>query len=92
MEYENPIVYAVGGGLAVDTAKYIAKHWNLPLTCLPTALSVDAFFTWASGVRHEGCVEYLETKVPERLIVDMDVLAVAPDHLHAPPPQRACGN
>ena len=82
-EYENPIVYAVGGGLAVDAAKYIAKHWNLPLTCLPTALSVDAFFTWASGVRHEGCVEYLETKVPERLIVDMDVLAVAPDHLRA---------
>jgi glycerol-1-phosphate dehydrogenase [NAD(P)+] len=78
---ESPIIYSVGGGLAVDAAKYIANGLNLPLTCLPTALSVDAFFTWASGVRHEGCVYYMETKAPERLIVDMDVLAVAPDSI-----------
>ena len=80
---ESPVIYAVGGGLAVDAAKYIAKGLHLPLTCLPTALSVDAFLTWASGVRHEGCVQYLETKVPERLIVDMDVLAAAPENIRA---------
>jgi glycerol-1-phosphate dehydrogenase [NAD(P)+] len=80
---ESPIVYAVGGGLAVDAAKYIANGLNLPLTSLPTALSVDAFLTWASGVRHEGCVQYLETKVPERLIVDMAVLAAAPKAIRA---------
>lgn len=78
---QSPVVYSVGSGLAVDAAKYIAKGLNLPLTCLPTALSVDAFFTWASGVRHEGCVQYLETKPPERLVVDMDVLAVAPENI-----------
>jgi len=80
---ESPIIYSVGGGLAVDAAKYIANGLNLPLTCLPTALSVDAFLTWASGVRHEGCVQYMETKAPERLIVDMDVLAVAPEAIRA---------
>ena len=80
---QSPIIYAVGGGLAVDAAKYIANGLNLPLTCLPTALSVDAFLTWASGVRHEGCVQYMETKSPERLIVDMDVLAVAPEPIRA---------
>ena len=80
---ESPIIYSAGGGLAVDAAKYIANELNLPLTCLPTALSVDAFLTWASGVRHEGCVYYMETKAPERLIVDMDVLAVAPEPIRA---------
>jgi len=80
---ESPIIYSVGGGLAVDAAKYIANGLNLSLTCLPTALSVDAFLTWASGVRHEGCVYYMETKAPERLIVDMDVLAVAPEPIRA---------
>jgi glycerol-1-phosphate dehydrogenase [NAD(P)+] len=80
---EPPMIYSVGGGLAVDAAKYIANGLNLPLTCLPTALSVDAFFTWASGVRQDGCVHYLETKAPERLIVDMDVLAIAPESIRA---------
>jgi glycerol-1-phosphate dehydrogenase [NAD(P)+] len=77
------VVYAVGGGLAVDAAKYMAQALELPLVCLPTALSVDAFLTWASGVRHQGCVKYIETKPPDHLIVDVDVLAVAPAGLRA---------
>ena len=80
---ENPVVYAVGGGLAVDAAKYFAHHAKLPLVSLPTALSVDAFFTWSSGVRHDGCVQYLETQPPERVVVDFDVLAGAPESIRA---------
>jgi glycerol-1-phosphate dehydrogenase [NAD(P)+] len=72
------VLYAVGGGLAVDAAKYLAAKHGLPLICLPTVLSVDAFLTWASGVRHDGCVTYIETKPPERLIIDFAVLAAAP--------------
>jgi glycerol-1-phosphate dehydrogenase [NAD(P)+] len=77
------VIYAVGGGLAVDAAKYIANSLVMPLTCLPTALSVDAFLTWASGVRHQGCIKYIETKAPERLVIDFDVIAVAPQHIRA---------
>ncbi len=80
---QDPLIYAVGGGLAVDAAKYIAKHGDLPLISLPTALSVDAFFTWASGVRHQGCVQYLETRPPDRVLIDFDVLAAAPEGLRA---------
>jgi glycerol-1-phosphate dehydrogenase [NAD(P)+] len=72
------VVYAVGGGLAVDAAKYLALKLNLPLICLPTALSVDAFLTWASGIRQEGCVTYIETRPPDRLVIDFEVLAAAP--------------
>lgn len=76
-------IYAVGGGLVVDAAKYMAVKLGLPLVCLPTALSVDAFLTWASGVRREGCVYYLETKPPERLIADLDVIGNAPPSIRA---------
>jgi glycerol-1-phosphate dehydrogenase [NAD(P)+] len=76
-------IYAVGGGLAVDAAKYCANALNLPLICLPTALSVDAFLTSSSAVRHEGCVRYIETRPPDRLIVDVDVLAVAPEAIRS---------
>ena len=80
---EGEIVYAVGGGLAADAAKYVAARRQLPLVCIPTALSVDAFLTWASGVRREGCVYYIDTKPADRLVVDFAVLAAAPKSLRA---------
>ena len=80
---KGEVVYAVGGGLTVDAAKYMALKKNLPLVCLPTALSVDAFLTWASGIRQGGCVRYIETKTPNTLILDLEVLAAAPPSIRA---------
>jgi len=82
-EREACVIYAIGGGLVADAAKYVAVKLDRPLVCLPTALSVDAFITWASGYRKEGCVYYLETKPPEQLILDFDVLADAPASIRA---------
>jgi glycerol-1-phosphate dehydrogenase [NAD(P)+] len=77
-EGDIEVVYAVGGGLVADAAKYMALKLHLPLVCLPTALSVDAFITAASGIRRDGCVVYIETKPPETLILDLDIIAAAP--------------
>lgn len=77
------VVYAVGGGLATDAAKLVATERGLPLVSLPTALTVDAFFTWASGYRMDGCVRYLETKPPDRVVVDFEVWAAAPAPIRA---------
>ena len=77
------VVYAVGGGLVADAAKYFAVKLGLPLTVLPPALSVDAFITAASGIRRDGCVYYIETKPPENLILDLDVIAHAPASIRA---------
>src|SRR5690606_20112315 len=71
---QGEAIYAVGGGLAVDAAKFLACTRDLPVICLPTALSVDAFFTWASGVREEGCVRYIATRPPDLVIMDYAVL------------------
>ncbi len=80
---QGTALYAVGGGLAVDAAKFLACAHGLPLICLPTALSVDAFFTWASGVREAGCVRYLPTKPPDLVLLDYAVLAAAPSSIRA---------
>ena len=80
---QSSVVYAVGGGLTADAAKYFAVKLNIPLVVLPTALSVDAFITAASGIRRDGCVYYIETKPPEYLILDLDVIANAPATIRA---------
>ena len=74
---------AVGGGLAIDTAKYVASANELPLIAIPTILSTDAFLTDATGVRENGCVQYLPTKTPDTVIVDMDMLCNAPAAMRA---------
>lgn len=80
---KGEVVYSVGGGLTADTAKYYAAKNNLPLVVIPTALSVDAFITAASGIRKDGCVYYIDTKPPENLVLDLDVIAAAPDSIRA---------
>jgi len=77
------VIYAVGGGLSVDAAKYMATRFNCPLVCLPTALTVDAFLTPSSGIRQDQCVRYIDTKPPERIIVDFEIITAAPLHLRA---------
>ena len=83
ISHQFAVVYAVGGGLVADASKYIAAKLNLPLVVLPTALSVDAFVTAASGIRRDGCVYYIETKVPENLILDLDTIAKGPVSIRA---------
>lgn len=77
------VIYAVGGGLAADAAKVIAKATGLPFVMVPTAISVDAPLTWASGYREDGAVRYLETTIPQQLLVDLDVIAGAPESVRA---------
>ena len=43
-------VLGIGGGQAVDAAKYMAWKRNIRLITIPTILSVDAFVTPAAGV------------------------------------------
>jgi glycerol-1-phosphate dehydrogenase [NAD(P)+] len=80
---EVAVIYAVGGGLSVDAGKIGAARRRLPLVAVPTALSVDAHLTPASGIRRDGCVFYLETGAPERLLIDWEVIAAAPPWVRA---------
>jgi glycerol-1-phosphate dehydrogenase [NAD(P)+] len=75
------VVYAVGGGLVADVAKYIAWKNHLPSVIVPTALSVDGFFTPLVAVREDGTVRYEETGPASRVIIDWEVVSQAPVNL-----------
>lgn len=75
------VIYAVGGGLVSDCAKYIGWANKLPVVTIPTALSVDGFFTAIVAVREKGSVHYVTTGPAETLIIDWEIIRNAPAHI-----------
>ena len=75
-------VIGLGGGQAVDVAKFIAWRRRLPLFQVPTAMTVNAPFGHRSGLRRDGIVRYMGFVVPEAVYVDFDVIASAPPGLN----------
>jgi glycerol dehydrogenase-like iron-containing ADH family enzyme len=71
-------VVGLGGGQALDAAKYVSWRLDLPLFQVPTALSVNAAWGQRSAVRRNGIVSYRGWAVPEAVFVDYDVIRSAP--------------
>lgn len=75
-------VVGLGGGQAIDVAKFIAWSRRLPLFQIPTSMSVDAAFGHRAGLRYGGHVKYVGFAVPEAVYIDFDVIAGAPPLLN----------
>jgi glycerol dehydrogenase-like iron-containing ADH family enzyme len=74
-------ILGVGGGSAMDAAKWL--HWNrgVPLWQVPSLPSVNACFTHMVAVRDETGVHYSGDAIPEMVFVDFDLMREAPAHL-----------
>lgn len=72
------VIYGVGGGLVADVAKYIGGKRGIPVVLVPTALSVDGFFTPIVAVRENDTVGYADAGPAENIIIDWDVVSAAP--------------
>ncbi len=68
----------IGGGRALDAAKYFAWRKRRPLFQLPTSLSVDAAWGHRAAVREGGAVRYLGWARPEAVYLDLDLIRSAP--------------
>lgn len=75
-------VVGLGGGTAMDTAKYVAWRTGRPLVQVPSITSVDAGFTDAIGVRDQGRVRYIGTVSPEVVLLDLPLIRSAPARLN----------
>jgi glycerol-1-phosphate dehydrogenase [NAD(P)+] len=75
-------IIGLGGGQALDVAKFFAWTRRLPLFQVPTATTVNAPFGHRAGLRDRGRVRYLGWAVPEAVYIDFDVIASAPPGLN----------
>ena len=76
------VVIGMGGGSAIDTAKFVAESTGLPLVQIPTIISVDAAFTAPYGYRASSRVRYAGDLRPVDVICDPALIRRAPAALN----------
>ncbi len=74
-------VLGLGGGKALDTAKYVAFLGRLPYVAIPTSLSNDGFCSPQSSLTLEGRRRSLPSHMPFGVVVDTEVTHGAPTKL-----------
>ena len=75
-------VVGLGGGMALDMAKYVAWRRGLQPIMVPSIASVDACVTNTIAVRDGGKVRYVGFVVPQVVLADYDLMQGAPASLN----------
>jgi glycerol-1-phosphate dehydrogenase [NAD(P)+] len=75
-------VIGLGGGRAMDVAKFFAWSRGTPLFQVPTAMTTNAPFAHRAALRHGGSFVVFAWAVPEAVYVDYDVIRAAPPLLN----------
>ncbi len=79
---EADIIVGFGGGLSIDGAKYFSWQRNVPCILVPTAISVDACYSYPIALRNNSKVIYKGEVLPEKILVDYEIIRSAPKELN----------
>jgi glycerol-1-phosphate dehydrogenase [NAD(P)+] len=74
-------VVGLGGGKAIDVAKYVATLARLPFFAVPTSLSNDGFSSPQSSLTMQGKRRSLPAAIPFGVVIDTAVSRQAPKSL-----------
>lgn len=74
-------IIGLGGGLALDVAKYVAFLARLPNIAVPTSLSNDGFCSPTASLTVGGRKRSLPAAVPFGVIIDTSACLAAPERL-----------
>lgn len=72
------IIIGVGSGVINDIGKILAKMTGLPYVIVATAPSMDGFASSTSSVVRDGLKVSVDSKCPDAVIADTDILKEAP--------------
>jgi HAD superfamily hydrolase (TIGR01509 family) len=68
-------IIGMGGGTALDLAKYISFKTNRHCICIPTMMSTNVFSTNKSSVNITGIKQTVDSKIPDKIIFDPKLLS-----------------
>jgi glycerol-1-phosphate dehydrogenase [NAD(P)+] len=80
-KHENNVILGVGGGKAIDVAKFSAFELNKRFVSIPTAPSHDGITSPFAAIKGLGKPISMKAKEPTAIIADIDVLSSAPRRL-----------
>lgn len=80
-DYRVSAIIGLGGGKAIDVAKYAAKKSSKPFISFPTAPSHDGIASPFASLKGLGEVRSVEAATPMAIFVDMEYMARSPRRL-----------
>lgn len=72
-------IVGLGGGKALDFAKYAAYLLRLPYISVPTSTSNDGFCSPNASLTVGGLRKSVKSAIPYGVIIDLDVIKASPD-------------
>ena len=78
---KSDFILGIGSGVINDTCKYVSFYHHLTCGIIATAPSMDGYASGSSSMEREGLKVSLNSKCPDVVIGDADVLAKAPVHM-----------
>jgi glycerol-1-phosphate dehydrogenase [NAD(P)+] len=75
-------VVGIGGGRAIDSAKYVSLQTGGDFISIPSVIGADAYITPVAAIRTEGIVSYQGNKFASEVVIDADLIRTAPSRLN----------
>lgn len=71
-------IIGIGGGKALDFAKYVAYLLRLPFISVPTSTSNDGFCSPSASLTVAGARKSVKSSIPYGVVIDLDVIHSCP--------------
>lgn len=72
-------VVGIGGGKTIDTAKYAAYRYAVPMVSVATSLAIDGIASPVASLDHQGRKGSYGVHIPIAVLVDLDFVEDGPD-------------
>lgn len=72
-------IVGIGGGVALDFAKYAAHLLRIPYISVPTSSSNDGFCSPSSSLTVAGKRKTVKSSIPFGVVIDLDILSACPE-------------